>query len=99
MTKIESIFNTRCTKAVLLDSSCQPREMKGPPVLQWTADGTGGLQKIAHNASFIISQHWKLLAAPVQSIYCPKSLATVKKVPFHLEIQGIATFGRNWTNC
>ena len=74
-------------------------ESKGPPVLQWTADGTGGLQKIAHNASFIISQHWKLLAAPVQSIYCPKSLATVKKVPFHLEIQGIATFGRNWTNC
>ena len=53
----------------------------------------------AENESFIISQDWKMLAAPVHSIYCPKSPATVTEVPFLLKIHGIVTFGWNWTNC
>ena len=75
-------------------SSVVSLEYKGPPVLtkmdcrwhRWIAEN-------AENESFIISQDWKLLAAPVQSIYCPKSLATVTEVPFFQKIQGIATFG------
>ena len=46
----------------------------------------------AENESFIISQDWKLLAAPVQSIYCPKSIASLAEYAEHAEYPEYAKY-------